>query len=150
MLGWSLMRLACFSNKVWVWNLFQYRSWFILKAHNAWIMDMVPLAMYISCHVVFHTQEFHLWRYRRPHCIRHICHFFYTGKIFGEWNLHRKRVNYKKWILRQNSINQNLLGKAMKKCLKLHTKCKNTLILCKNKKKNTHKLHKVCEITHWV
>ena len=24
------------------------------------------------------------------------CHFFYTGKIFGEWNLHRKkRVNHK-------------------------------------------------------
>ena len=23
-------------------------------------------------------------------CIPHNCHFFYTGKIFGEWNLHQK------------------------------------------------------------
>ena len=73
----------------------------------------------------------------------------FTQAKFSENEIYtEKRVNYKKWILRQNSVNQNLLGKAMKKCLKLHTKCKNTLILCKNKKKNTHKLHKVCEITH--
>ena len=73
----------------------------------------------------------------------------FTQAKFSENEIYtEKRVYYKKWILRQNSVNQNLLGKAMKKCLKLHTKCKNTLILCKNKKKNTHKLHKVCEITH--
>ena len=73
----------------------------------------------------------------------------FTQAKFSENEIYTEKcVNYKKWILRQNSANKNLLGKAMKKCLKLHTKCKNTLILCKHKKKNTHKLHKVCEITH--
>ena len=45
----------------------------------------------------------------------------------------KKRVNYKKRILRQNSTNQDLLGQATKKCVKLHTECKSTLGLCKNK-----------------
>jgi len=36
--------------------------------------------------------------------IPHICHFLYTGKIFG--------VNYDKRISRQNSVNRDLLGQA--------------------------------------
>ena len=39
-----------------------------------------------------------------------------------------------KLVLRQNSVNQDLLDQATKKCEKLHTACKNTLGLCKNKK----------------
>ena len=54
---------------------------------------------------------------------------FLENKIYNE-----KRVNYNKRILRQNSVNQDLLGQATKKCVSLHTECKSTLGLCKNRK----------------
>ena len=38
--------------------------------------------------------------------------FFHTGKNFGEQICTEKRVNYDKPILRQNSVNRDLLGQA--------------------------------------
>ena len=72
---------------------------------------------------------------------------FLENKIYTE-----ERVNYDKRISRQNSVNQDL--QITKKssnytlCVKLHTECKSTLGLCKNKRHNIW--HKVCQITHGV
>ena len=61
---------------------------------------------------------------------------FLENKIYTE-----ERVNYDKRISRQNSVNQDL--QITKKtpsnytlCVKLHTECKSTLGLCKNKRHN--------------
>ena len=72
----------------------------------------------------------------------------------------KERINYDKWILRQNHVNHDLLGQANDKdqdhtkvchtlCVKLHTECKSTLGLCKNKYYTKFvKLHTVCKTTH--
>ena len=70
---------------------------------------------------------------------------FSENKIYTE--KHRK---LQKRISRQNSVNQNLLGQATKNCVKLHTECKSTLGLCKNKIIHTNytkcvKLHTECK-----
>ena len=49
--------------------------------------------------------------------IPHICHFLYTDKILYEKIYTEKRVNYDKRILRQNSVNRDLLGKADNTCV---------------------------------
>ena len=36
--------------------------------------------------------------------------------------------------MQQNNVNQDLLSQATKKCVSLHTDCKSTLGLCKNRK----------------
>ena len=43
--------------------------------------------------------------------IPHICHILYTGKIL-ENTIYTEELNYDKWILRQNSVNRDLLGQA--------------------------------------
>ena len=63
---------------------------------------------------------------------------FLENKIYTE-----ERENYDKRISRKNSVNHDLLGQANDKdqdytkfvtlCVKLHTECKSTLGLCKNK-----------------
>ena len=51
-------------------------------------------------------------RYERTKSIPHNCHFFYTGKIFGEYNLHRKTP-----IFRVKSVkNATFSRKICRKC----------------------------------
>ena len=72
----------------------------------------------------------------------------FTQAKFSENEIYtEKRVNYKNRISRQNSVNQDLLGQAMKKVCKTKLSVKAHLV-CVKLKKNTHKLHKLCEITH--
>ena len=67
---------------------------------------------------------------------------FLENEIYTE-----KCVNYKNRISRQNSVNQDLLGQAMKKVCKTKLSVKAHLV-CVKLKKSTHELHKLCEITH--
>ena len=75
---------------------------------------------------------------------------FTRAELSENKNLHRKTHKLQKRISRQNSVNQDLLGQATKKCVKLHTECKSTLGLCKNKIIHTNytkcvKLHTECK-----
>ena len=65
------------------------------QSHLSWILEM--------CWIIENIPD--------------ICHFFYTGKIFGEKIYTEKRVNYDKRISRQSSVNRDLLGKANNKCV---------------------------------
>ena len=70
-------------------------------------------------------------------------HFCYTGKIFGEKMYTEKRVNYDKQILRQHSVNHDLLGQANDNRVYNYTPSVIAHLVCV-KIKNIHKLHKVC------
>ena len=41
-----------------------------------------------------------------------ICHFFTQTRFLENKIYTEERVNYDKWILRQNSVNRDLLGQA--------------------------------------
>ena len=68
-------------------------------------------------------------------CIPDICHFFYTGKIFGEKIYTEKRVNYNKRISRQSSVNRDLLDKANNKRVFNYTLTVGAHLFCVKMKK---------------
>ena len=73
-----------------------------------------PLIQFLSIFSWFHLQ---IIQSVEPKYIPDICHFFYTGRIFGERIYTKKRVNYNKRILRLSSVNCDLLGKANDECV---------------------------------
>ena len=66
---------------------------------------------------------------------------FLENRIYTE-----KCVNYNKQISRKNSVNQDLLGQATKNVCELYTLSVKARLVCVNIE-NTHKLHKVSDIT---
>ena len=68
--------------------------------------------------------ELELWT------IPDICHFLYTDKILWEKIYTEKRVNYNKRILRQNSVNRDLWGKANNKCVGNYTLSVGVHLVC--------------------
>ena len=61
--------------------------------------------------MLFSTYKTHICN-KHTNTAPDICHFFCTGKIFGEKIYTEKRVNYDKRILQQNSVNRDLLDQA--------------------------------------
>ena len=68
----------------------------------------------------------------------------FTQAKFSENEIYtEKRINYKKRISRQNSVNQDLLGQATKKCENYTLSVKAHLVCVKMK--NTHKVFQIRE-----
>ena len=59
-----------------IWDMKQYFLWIVISQEDTTNIST-------ECYRA-EQQMNYLWG------IPDICHFFYTGKIFGEWNLHRK------------------------------------------------------------
>ena len=75
-----------------------------------------------------------LWAKLHTKCvitpIPDICHFLYTDKILGDKIYTEKRVNYNNRILRQNSVNRDLWGKANNKCVRNYTLSVGVHLVC--------------------